>query len=361
MGLRCPLLDISRLISIIEKPPTISYPVILPDFFVDHYVLVPEFNDFIQGLEALANQGGGNLLHNEQFIRKGGNCVNTASALLALGVRPEIIITTDEYGASLLQALAPSELDLSHVHVNGRLSSTVSIETTFQDRKINLMVSDSGSASHFDYSDLTDDDLDLIKDSGLVALVNLNHNQNGAALAHQLFSFVKEESTAKTFMDLGDPSSNPHLVEPLVEDVLKKGLVDIISINENEAGWIAWFLTGKDEKWRNLVSRSDDWIPAAKLISRETGVRVDLHTLKFTATIKEDEVISVPTFDTTSNVVCGAGDAWNAGDIYGELLHLSDNERLVLANAIGALYVSSDDAKHPTSTMIIDFLTEKMP
>ena len=354
-------MDISRLISILKNPPEVSNPVILPDFFVDHFVIVPEFEDFVQNLEVLANQGGGNLLNNAQFIRKGGNTVNTASALFALGLNPKMIVTTDEYGASLLHALAPPGLDLSHVHTNGKLSTTVSIETNYQNRKINLMVSDSGSASEFDYSDLTPDDLDLIKDCGIVTLVNLNHNQRGANLAKQLFSYAKEETTAKTFMDIGDPSSNPHLVEPLVRDVLAMGLVDILGINENEAGWISWHLTGKDERWKNIVSRPDDWIPAAKIISTETGIQVDLHTSKFAASINEDHVVSVPIFDTPGKVVCGAGDAWNAGDIYGELLHLSATERLVLANAIAALYVSSEEAIHPTITAVLDFLTDRMP
>ncbi len=68
----------------------------------------------------------------EQFIRRGGNCVNTASALFALGLDSKMIVTTDEYGASLLKALAPHGLDLNHIHTDGQLSSTVSIETEFE-------------------------------------------------------------------------------------------------------------------------------------------------------------------------------------------------------------------------------------
>ena len=352
-------MDISRLISILENPPDVPYPVILPDFFVDHFVLVPDFDDFITGLRNLAHQGGGNLLNNEQFIRRGGNCVNTASALLSLGLDPRIIVTTDEYGASLLRAMAPSGLELDHVHVNGRLSTTVSIETNYQNRKVNMMVSDSGSASDFDFSDLTPEDLQLLESSGLVALVNLNHNQNGASLAQRLFTYVKNNTNAKTFMDFGDPSSNPSLVEPLVNHVLKKGVVDILGLNENELGWIAASLTG-DSKWKNLVSRSDDWIPAARIISEETDIRIDLHTPKFTASIIGDEVVSTSVFEMPCRVALGAGDAWNAGDIYGELLDIPVLDRLVFANAVAALYVSSEDARHPTMNTVIDFLLRKI-
>ena len=176
-------LNTSQLISALSTSHDVPYPVLLPDFFVDHFVLVPTLDEFIENLKALAKQGGGNLLGNEQFIRRGGNSVNTVSALLSLEIDAKLIATTDEYGKSLLKALAPDGLDLTHVHIDGRLSSTVSIETAFEGRKVNLMVSDSGSASSFKFSDLTPKDLELIKNSGLVALVNLNHNKDGALLS----------------------------------------------------------------------------------------------------------------------------------------------------------------------------------
>ena len=47
------------------------------------------------GLRRLADQGGGNLLGNNQLIRRGGNSVNTASALFAMGIDPCLIVTTE--------------------------------------------------------------------------------------------------------------------------------------------------------------------------------------------------------------------------------------------------------------------------
>ena len=94
-------LDTTQLISILSDSRKVPYPVVLPDFFVDHFVLVPNFEKFIEDLRKLAQQGGGNLLGSEQFIRRGGNCVNTASALLSLGLDSKMIVTTDEYGKSL--------------------------------------------------------------------------------------------------------------------------------------------------------------------------------------------------------------------------------------------------------------------
>jgi len=331
------------------------YPVILPDFFIDHFVIVPKLEEFIEDIRKLAHQGGGNLLGSEQFIRRGGNCVNTASALFALDLDSKLIVTTDEYGKSLLEALAPPGLDLSHIHTDGQLSITVSIETEFEGRKVNLMVSDSGSASNFKFSNLSSLDIQLIENSGLVALVNLNHNRNGGDLAHDLFKKVKESTNAITFMDIGDPSNNSELVKPLLKKAICRGNLDILGLNENEVGWLSWALTDQ-EHWLNIVNNPEDWIKGAKLISQETGVRVILHTPHFAASVVGDDIISVPTFQVETKVACGSGDAFNGGLIYGVLLDLEYTEQLILANAVAALYISSHDANHPNRKAVIRFL-----
>ena len=333
----------------------------LPDFFVDHFVIVETLESIVDGLNLLAEQGGGNLLNNDQFIRRGGNAVNTASALLSLGLDPRLIVTTDEYGYSLLKALADPKLDLSHVHTDGRLSSTVSIETMHRGRKVNLMVSDSGSASEFDFAELTQNDIDVLRGSGIVALVNLNHNRKGSELAHDLFEMVKESSKAMTFMDMGDPSSNPRIVSQLVDQVLRSGLVDILGINENELGWFLRTLPDSTHNWEKNSSKPRLWLEGAQLLANETGVRVDLHTPHFSASVDGDEVTATPAFSVESKVVCGAGDAWNAGDIYGSLLQLSPVDRLTLANAVASLYVSSTSASHPSKPEIVKFLEGHPP
>ena len=186
-------LDNTQLISILQNPPKVEYPVILPDFFVDHFVVFDTLDRLLDDMKRIAEQGGGNLLDNQQFIRRGGNATNTASSLLSLGLNPKLIVTTDQYGASLLKALADPELDLSHVHTDGQLSSTVSIETEHSGRKVNLMVSDSGSVSKFAFSDLTENDIDVMKCSGLVALVNIHQNKKSAELAQDIFQMIKEK------------------------------------------------------------------------------------------------------------------------------------------------------------------------
>ncbi|TXT57672.1 MAG: hypothetical protein BAJATHORv1_10375 [Candidatus Thorarchaeota archaeon] len=269
-----------------------------------------------------------------------------------------MVITTDSYGASMLKALVDPDLDLSHVHTDGALSATVSVEGEYQGRHVNLMISDSGSAARFTFDDLAEDDIKALEKCGLVALLNLNHNSAGVEFAFDLFSTLKRKDLI-SFIDTGDPSARPNMIQSLVTHVLKKDLVDIIGVNENEVCWCAWALDNRNEEWRENISNPNRWIDAAKHLSLETGIRVDLHTPQFAATIEEDVVTAVPTFDVVPKISLGAGDTWNAGNIYGTLLTLEHVDRLAFANAAAALYVSSSKTRHASLDEIITFLKRK--
>ncbi len=347
------------LIEKLKKPTSFKQPVILPDFFLDHFVITDTFQRFVEGIEALAKQGGGNLLGSQQMVRRGGNSANTAAALHALGANPTLIVTTDPQGKKLLESFLPPDMNLDHVHTDGQLSATVSIELEYDNRRVNLMVSDSGSASKFTFCDLTQNDLTAIVESGLVCLLNLNHNTKALELSRDLFSFAKEKSNAVTFMDVGDPSGNPEKLDAILKHVISEGLVDVLGMNENEVSWIAWSLSGRVDSWRQDMKDPAKWIDAAKYVSKEIGVRVDLHTPFYSATLKGDEFIAQPSFEMESKILCGAGDAWNAGAIYGILSDLTQSERLVLSNAIAGLYVSFGTAEHPTVNQVISFLEKK--
>ncbi len=93
-------------------------------------------------------------------------------------------------------------------------------------------------------------------------------------------------------------------------------------------------------------------------MAKETGTRVDLHTPYYTASISEDECITQPVFEAICRVTCGAGDAWNSGNICGTLFGISPSDRLVLANAVASLYVSSALAQHPTLDQVVEYLLD---
>ena len=125
--------------------------------------------------------------------------------------------------------------------------------------------------------------------------------------------------------------------------MISKGLIDVLGMNEDEA--IAYGRGG------GLSSSVD------KL--RE-NTRIDLHTKDYARSyFKESKTGKIPAFDVRPIRLTGAGDAWNAGDIMGELMGISDELRLLLANAVAAFYISDPDGRHPCREDLIGFLQEQ--
>ena len=59
---------------------------------------------------------------------------------------------------------------------------------------------------------------------------------------------------------------------------------------ENEATWIAWSISGRNESWRKDNQKPNDWLSAAKYVSAEIGVQIDFHTPLFSATLVDGEI-----------------------------------------------------------------------
>jgi len=346
----------TNLISILKKETEFPQVTVLPDFFLDHFVIVEDLENLLNSIRRIAKQGGGNILGNTQFLRKGGNAMNTSSALLRLDVPAVPIVTTDAYGHRLLESLVESSMDLSHIHTDGSLSATVSLEGDYEGRKANVMISDSGSAKRFRYGDLTESDLEAIRESKMVVLVNLNHNSTAIELTENLFEFVRSESDALTYLDIGDPSGRPDMVADLVDRILPSNLIDVLGVNENEVAWLFRALRGASSDWQEIVETPERWLESAQILSKKMNCQIDLHTPFFSSSIRSSETVSVPSFKITERTLCGAGDAWNAGNIYGLLNNLDSLDRLTIANAVAAIYVSSQDATHPSLNQVISFL-----
>ena len=54
----------------------------------------------------------------------------------------------------------------------------------------------------------------------------------------------------------------------------------------------------------------------------------------------------------------GAGDAWNAGNLFADLLNFKLDERLLFANLVAGYYISSSEPMHPSIENIIHFINE---
>jgi len=90
-------------------------------------------------------------------------------------------------------------------------------------------------------------------------------------------------------------------------------------------------------------------------LAKNLSGRIDLHTTTFAGSFTSETEIVVPAFRVPVLRTTGAGDAWNAGNIFGDALGFSDHCRLTLANLTAAYYISSLTAEHPTLPKLKEF------
>lgn len=306
--------------------------VAMPDFYLDYLVSYPgELEELTNDLAKVAGRGGGNIVGWKHMVGRGGNACNLVAQLAKLGVEVVPIVETDEFGLSILEKSLRG-VDLSHVRTTGTLSSTVSFETSHSGRRVNIMASNPGSHSVFGSDKLTDEDKDLIREANFVCVLNWGQNSKGTDLAEAVFKLARE-SGAMTFFDPADPTPRAAEIQGLNERVLTSGLVDILSVNENELLRLASGV--RDESTQ--VGEAP-LFEAASVFSM-LAVRVDLHTPEFSATFVDGQRVRVPCLKFEPAKVTGAGDVWNAGDIYAQGMGLEHKERLIFANAASASYL----------------------
>src|SRR5437867_2915977 len=204
----------------------------------------------------------------------------------------------------------------------------------------NIMASDPGSLSSFGPEKLTQEDKELIREADFVCVFNWNQNSKGTELAEKVFQIAKSEGKGVTFFDPGDPTSRASEILGLNERVLSKGLVDVLSVNENELTQLASAVTEETGKFDG--GEENQLFQAASVFSM-LGSRVDLHTPAFSATFIDGQRERVLCAMSTPLKVTGAGDAWNAGDILAQGIGLDHRERRIFANATAAAYMRKPD------------------
>ncbi|MGQ9706650.1 MAG: carbohydrate kinase family protein [bacterium] len=328
---------IDELINALKSDVSEFKVVSLPHFCIDNIAMFEgDHKSFTDKIGDIAGQGGGNIIVS-QGLQLGGKAANTASALASLGIKTYLIARTDRLGYKLLgHLLNDTGVDLSYVRTDGELALTTSIELT----DANIMLSYPASLSNFGPDCLSDSDWKLLSNVDLVAVSDWGLNERGTELAREVFNFIKKNGRGKTFFDPGDPSPKGERERKEIagiKDIIEDGLVNILSVNEDEI-----------ERYGGV-----------EFLRRYT--RVDFHTKNYAISYYGDlETECIPTFDVKPHRLTGAGDVWNAGDIFGEFLGLSDNLRLLLANALSALYISYPSGKHPNIDDLRLFLNNKV-
>lgn len=333
--------------------------VVMPDFFLDRIVnLQWNLAEFSGSVGEVAKRKGGSIDDIHQIDMKGGNAVNTASALTSLGASVTPILCTSDYGLQLIKYhFKDTAMDYSHIKTKGKASITTALEFMGENEKINVMLRDVGALEDFGPSDLDESDYRLIENADYVCLFNwAGTKRHGTALAQAVFERAKRGGRAKTYYDTADPNPNAEGIPIFVEKMLKTSQVDILSLNENEAITYANALDAGFSERKGQLSFADYALDAARVLAKHCSARIDLHTTLFSASLKGKREVVVPTFKIEVYRATGAGDAWNAGNIIADQHGLSDECRLMLANAVSACYLSGADGMHPTKAKIENFL-----
>jgi len=339
---------LNTLVNLERKRLSAFHIVMLPDFFVDHFVSFQTVEETCTTVRRIASQGGGNIPGISQQIHQGGNAANTALCLARLGMSSHLICRTNTLGSHLLQFfLGKHGVDLSGVKIDGTLAITNAFE--FHDPPANVMIGDPGSVASFSFESLDAHDRELIAHADLVGVTNWNLNNYGTMLAYHVLEFAKQNHV-KTFFDSGDPSPRITDIPDMMNKVLMSSHLDIFSLNENE---LCHYSN------RPAVTQAD-MIDAAKLLKQKVLARIDLHTSRFSGSIGNTTTIIATIPDLQVIRTTGAGDAWNAANIFGELLEFPNDERLLFSNILAGIYISSSEALHPTIDMIIDFIKKTL-
>lgn len=332
--------------------------VVMPDFFLDRLVnLNFDLKDFSESLGKVVKRKGGSIDGIVQTELRGGNAINTASALAALGIRVTPIVCTNILGLQLIRFYLKSQkINLLRIKISEKLSITTAMEFKTKNGKVNVMLRDVGALTNFGPHSLDTADFEAIENADYVCVFNWAGTRRfGTELAETVFRYVKTKGKGKTYYDTADPTSNKKKIPRLVKNVLQSRFVDILSVNENEAVCYASLLSDEVKK-RGKSLRFDELAKeSARILASHLSARVDLHTTNFSATFTKKSEAVVPAFKVPVLRATGAGDAWNAGNILGDAYKLSDGCRLTLANAVAAYYISDPNGMHPTRKQLIKF------
>jgi ribokinase len=349
----------NELLDFLQKKTRDCKVVVMPDFFLDRLINldwdVPQFLELVTGV---AKRTGGSIDGVSQTDIKGGNAVNIASALASLGVNVTPIVCTNPHGLQQIKYDFESKsINTSHIKVSEKASITTALEFKEKSGKTNVMLRDLGALANFGPKDLDENDYSLIENSDYTCLFNWAGTlKYGTELAEAVFARAKAGGKHKTFYDSADPHPNIKAIHDLIDKVLKSNNIDILSLNENEAVTYASLLDNSILKKKVVMPFAKLAMEAARVLSKHFSSRIDLHTTEFSATFRGNHEIIVPAFKIKVLRATGAGDAWNAGNLLADHHNLSDESRLMLANAVSASYLSSEDGLHPTKEKLIAFL-----
>lgn len=317
-----------------------SYEVsVLHDYFVDRIISVESIQKLLRRIRSVASSGGGSVRGVKQIEIKGGNATNLAFALGRFGVKTLLIAHSDELHEGLLRrCFIGLNVDLRIKFLPPGL--TTSIEGIIGNRRVNVMLSETGGASDFSPSLLDDLDWKAIANSKIVCSVNWAANKYG----NELLKEIRERTNGrcKIFVSTADVRGKLKEFRVMLRLIRREELIDWISMNENEARIAA----------RVLKLEFNDLSELCRSLGNFLGIRVDVHTEFGSYTSDGNELFFHKTEHVIPRILTGAGDVWDAASIYCELRGIKGLERLTFADKAAKLFILSSNGEVPSIEQI---------
>ena len=311
---------------------------VMHDFFVDRLVHTSDIPRLAESVVGKANQGGGGIHDVSQQDVSGGNAVNLAHALARLGLRTLLVTHSDTIHERMLRE--PFEGLDAEVRVKPKPPGlTVAFEG-----EVNVMLGHGGGAEDFGPELLDSDDWKALRGARAICSVNWAANKSGTRLLAALRNRLGSEKVI--FFDPADFRDRVQEFTGLLAAIMKKRLVDWMSLNEHEA----------IEAARALGMKTTSLGERCAAVAEKLRVGLDVHTARGSFSSSGGVTTEVRTRRVKVRRLTGAGDVWNAGSIYGRLKSFSDSERLRFANTAAGLYLAASSPSPPELGDILDVL-----
>ncbi len=304
---------------------------VMHDFFVDRLVHVPSLEEASRSISDKALTGGGGIHGVRQEEVRGGNAVNLAQALARLGLRTLLVTHSEPAHRNLLEG------SFAGLGAEVRVKDAPAGLTVALEEKVNVMLGDNRGAGEFGPSMLDERDWDALRNSKVVCSVNWAANRRGTELLAALRKRLGREKTI--FFDPADFRDRIPQFTRLLRRISRNRLADWVSMNEMEGTAAA----------RSMAIATSDLSEMCRQLAGCLGVVFDLHATATSYTSEGTRVSSARVRRIRSKRLTGAGDAWDAGAIYGRLRGMEEEERLNFANAAAKLYLESENLLPPTA------------
>ncbi|MGA2876407.1 MAG: carbohydrate kinase family protein [Nitrososphaerales archaeon] len=347
--------SISRIENALGRLSRLGRITVMTDYFVDRLVRIKNFDELVSLMKKKGETGGGSVRGVNQIEVKGGNAVNIGYTLGIFGANVNMLAIANSLPREMLASIFSKFKNVNLQIIEGKAGYTTAFEFKEKGRHVNVMISDTGDLNSFDGTRLSKQNIESVKHSDIVAVVNWAANKEGNHLCEKVFTLAKKNGV-KTFFDPADVSGQNEKLLGLKRSVFDKGLVDYVSLNENEARIVSGVL------FKHNLSRaysSEELKKTAKILSEGIGATVDIHTHTMSVSARGEDLISDNCYHVKQETITGAGDVWGAADLAGYLAKLQDSDRLLFANAAAGLYVSRESAETPPLKEIFGFMKNR--